>query len=99
MLRFGGRDNQGRRLIGMILSRQNVERLKDGCPVFFEGSSVGVDDVVVLIHVTDRPEADLLEVMAETAAAGGEVRTIEEVLDERAAVRAAGGDPDEPFRH
>ena len=94
MLRFGGRHSDGRKVIGMVLSRENLERLKGGQPVLFDGRTVGVDDVVVILHVTELPNEDLVELLRASVESGGEARPIEEVLEERAAVRAAGGDPD-----
>ena len=99
MLRFGGRDHKGRRVIGMILSLENLERLRDGQAVFFDGATVGADDVVVILHVTDKPEAELVGLIRETRLHGGEVRPIEEALEDRAAVRAVGGDPDAEPTH
>ncbi len=99
MLRFGGRKADGRRVIGMILSRENVTRLQGGEPVYFDGATVGVDDVEVVIHVTDTPNADLAALVKEHIEAGGQYRPIEEVLEERAAVRAVGGDPDAEPTH
>lgn len=94
MLRFGGRDDEGRRVIGMILSKENVERLKGGDPIFFDAASVGVEGVAVVLHVTDTPNKDLLSMVKQVEGSGGEVRPIEDVLEERAAIRNAGGDPD-----
>lgn len=94
MLRFGGRYSDGRKLIGMVLSRENLERLKGGDPVLVDGATVGADDVVVMIHVTDTPQADLGQMVRDVIGRGGDVRSIEEVLEEREAVRAIGGDPD-----
>lgn len=99
MLRFGGRKADGRRVIGIILSRENVARLQGGSPVYFDGATVGVDDIEVVLHVTDTPNADLAAMVKEHIEAGGQYRPIEEVLEERAAVRAVGGDPDAEPTH
>jgi hypothetical protein len=99
VLKFGGRDNQGRRIIGMVLSKENLEKLRQGKPVFLDGASVGVDDVVVLLHVTDTPNDDLLQLIQETQEHGGQVLPIERVLEDRDAIRAVGGDPDAEPEH
>lgn len=99
MLRFGGRYGDGRKLIGIVLSRENVQRLQGGEPVFFDGATVGAEDVVVIIHVTNTPTEDLAGIIGEHLQAGGELKSIEDALGERAAVRAAGGDPDAEPTH
>jgi hypothetical protein len=99
MLKFGGRAADGRRLIGAVLSVENFERAKKGQPIYIEGSDVGVDDVVVVFHVTNEAQADLAAMAEQVRKDGGAVRDLSNVLADRAAVRALGGDPDEDGRN
>lgn len=99
MLRWGGRTPEGKRILGLILSRENVARALAGQPIYVDGASVGAEGVDVIIHMTDTPNEDLEALIRSQEGEGVTIRSLEEALGERQAIRKAGGDPDEEPTH
>ena len=63
MIRFGATLQDGRRLIGLGLSEENLHRLRDGKPIFVAGSSVNAPGFDIII-CWGKTEYDLTEQMA-----------------------------------
>lgn len=49
MIKFTGTYKDGRRLLGIGLSRENIRRLQEDQPILFEASLLGFDGYVLII--------------------------------------------------
>ena len=52
MIKFGG-DNEGRKVIGLILEPGNIERLKEGKPILVNGEELNTPGIDIIIDYTD----------------------------------------------
>ena len=75
MIRFGATLENGRRLIGLGISDENIARLRQGKPIFVAGSSVGVPEVEIII-CWGATEYELTEQLASLIGPETDIRAI-----------------------
>lgn len=80
MIRFGGRTEDGRKLIGLALGRKNVEKLTSGQPIYVDGKTVGVPEVVIIIASAETSEEVMLELTRAAQETGCSISDLDEML-------------------
>lgn len=82
MIRFGGRTEDGRKLVGLALGRQNIERLVGGEPILVDGKTVGAPEVVVLIASAETSEEIMRELVETAQSTGVSVEDLSSALED-----------------
>ena len=82
MIKYGGKSGKvgTRRMIGIVLSRRNTEKLLDGEPIHFQSEDIGIKGIDVLISAAETEEEGMRELINEAEKAGVPLKSLKDVL-------------------
>ena len=80
MIRFGGRTEDGQRLIGLALAPENLRRLEAGQPIIVRGNEVGASGIIVVVLCGETSENVMREFVALARNTGASVEELNEAL-------------------